>query len=128
MTDLEKFEIVENGKGEHFKFVKLEHTEAEADKLCKELFDNGFNPAKIQREDNKLWEIFIKFTTADEIIFLYEQNNCLACPAEKKEDCHPKSCKIRGEIEDIRWKDKLGFEDLLEHDLKLLKAKQPKTT
>jgi hypothetical protein len=122
MTDLEKFEIVENSKGDHYKFVELKETEKEAQGLCEELSQNGFQPASFQRDDNKLYEVFVRFTLAEEIFWCYQHSHCNKCPPELKEDCHPKNCKIKAKLDDVLWKERLHFHALLEHDLKVLRG------
>jgi hypothetical protein len=121
MTDLKREEVISNKKGEHYRFVSLENSEEEAKNLCEQLVEKGFQPATFQRENNRLFEIFVKFSKAEEIIYLLERKNCDSCPPEKKVECDIKTCKVKNSIEDTLWKERLGFHSLLSHDLKKLR-------
>lgn len=120
MTDLAQNEVITNKKGDHYRFISLENSEAEAEKVCNQLLDSGFQAATFQREDNKLWEVFQKFSPAEECMFLLKEK-CDGCKAKDTEDCHAKSCKNKFQMEDILWKESRGFHTLVQHDLKKLR-------
>jgi hypothetical protein len=127
MTELKKSEVIESKKGEHYRFVSLENTEPEAKLLCEQLVKKGFQPATFQRNDNKFFEVFVKFSKAEELIYLLERKHCDACPPGKKAECDIKTCKVKSSIEDVNWKERLGFYSLISHDLKKLREAEVKT-
>jgi multimeric flavodoxin WrbA len=127
MTDLIKNEVITNKKGDHYRFVSVENTEEEAQHLCKELVKAGFQAATFQRNDNHLFEVFSKFTKAEEINFILERKHCDKCTRDKKTECHVKSCVVKEDIEDTLWKERLNFYSLLDFKLKKLRLEnQPK--
>lgn len=122
MTDLKKNEIIKDKKGNHYRFFSLENTQADANAVCQQLSDNGFQAASFERDDNHLIEVFTKFTKAEEIIFLLKERNCGSLCKKDKTFCNEKECKIQADIEDTLWKEKLGWYSLI--DAKLRKLRQ----
>jgi hypothetical protein len=120
VTDLKDKEVIVDKKGRHFHFVGLEETELEAMKLVEEVQDAGFIAAIFQREDNKFFEVFSKFTDAEECIYFWDRHYCDVCPPETKSKCSAKTCKIQMKKEDILWKEERGFVTLIRHELKKL--------
>jgi hypothetical protein len=122
LTDLLKEEVVTDGKGNHFRFVGTCQNLEETKILCQQLEDQGYASAYNQRSDNQIFEIMTKFSVAEEICFLFEEQHCAKCHEEKKTKCSPQTCAIKKDMEDKLWKEKMGFVNLLKHDLKKLRA------
>jgi hypothetical protein len=120
-TDLLKDEIIKDGKGNHFRFVGLCNDLKEAESLCQQLQDSGFISAYNQRSDNQLYEVMTKFSAAEEVQFLLEQMHCLQCPAEAKQACSEQTCKIKKKIEETLFRERMGWLNLIKHDLKKLR-------
>ena len=122
MTDLAENEVVTDGKGNHFRFVGLCDNEAEVTTLCEQLKDHGFVPSYNQRVDNKCYEVLTKFSPAEEVQLILEQQHCQHCPSEAKQACSEKSCAIKKKLEETLWRERLGFVNGIKHDLKKLRT------
>lgn len=121
MTDLEQNEIVES-HGEHYRFISLEETEDEADKVVELILDSGHKASKLLK-DNKKWEVFQKFSPAEECMWILEQK-CKVCSNKETDKCNSDECKVKADIEDVIWKDQRNFYTLIQYKLKKLQAAQ----
>ena len=124
MTDLVENEVVVDSKGNHHRFISVENSEAEANVVCEKLSDLGFQAGTVQRTDNKLWEVFQQFSKSEECMYILEQA-CASCTKKSTDFCNNKECKTKSEIEDIIWKDSMGFHRLVSYKLKKLRAAKP---
>ncbi len=120
MTDLVKTDIITDGHGNHFRFVGL-YTQEELALACEELKEHGFVPCYNQRVDNKLYEVLTKFSPAEEVQLILEQQHCTKCPAETKQSCSEKTCAIKKKLEENLWRERMGFINGIKHDLKKLR-------
>lgn len=122
LTDLLKNEVIKDGKGNHFRFVGTCNDLKEAESLCQQLQDSGYISAYNQRSDNQLYEVMTKFSPAEELQFLLEQLHCQQCPADAKAACSEKTCTIKKKLEENLFRERMGFVNLIKHDLKKLRA------
>ena len=122
MTDLEKNEVIKDGRGNHFRFVGTCQNLEETKILCQQLEDQGYAAAYNQRSDNQIFEVMTKFSVAEELQFLLEQMHCQQCPADAKAACSEKTCKIKKKLEENLFREKMGFISGIKHDLKKLRA------
>jgi len=107
MTDLERDEVIQDPKGNHYRFVCTAKDEEEAKRLCEQMADHGYRPATFVREDNKVVEIFAQFSLGEEILWLLKTANCDKCDRPDT-DCDPDICKVKAHIDDTNWKERLG--------------------
>ncbi len=123
MSDLKQGEVTENKKREHYRFISVEDSEKEAEKICEKLAEAGFQGATFQRKDNAKWEVFQKFSKTEECLWLLERSACDKCKPEfKLERCNTKECPTKAEIEDVLWKESLNFNHLIDYKLRKLRG------
>ena len=125
MTDLTEQEIVVDRKGNHHRFISVENSEAEANVVCEKLSDMGYSAGTSQRADNGLWEVFQQFSPAEECLYILEKP-CTDCKKKSTDECNTRECTTKSEIEDVIWKDSIGFHRLVRYKLKKLRAANAK--
>jgi len=125
MTDMAVNEIIVSPKGDHFRFISVEETEAEANEVCERLLNLGYQSATFQNETSKKWEAYQKFLPVEECLFIFE-SACAACASKATPNCVSSKCNTKGEIDDITWKAQLGFHRLIAYKLKKLRGKATK--